>query len=96
VIIIWLCGEKVKAADLSDGDVMDYRGLSRYIKMSYGTLRQKVMKGELPHIKIGRSVRFSKKRIDEWLAKQEREPHGKKSGKGEGNGGGLANAGGSE
>ena len=48
-------------------DVMDYRGLSVYLKMAQGSLRRKVMRGEIPFYKIGQNVRFSKKRIDEWL-----------------------------
>ena len=54
-------------------DVMDYRGLSVYLKMAYGTLRHKVMRGEIPYFKIGRSVRFSRKQIDLWLEKHHRE-----------------------
>lgn len=48
-------------------EVMDYRGLSAYVKLAHGTLRHKVMKGEIPFFKIGSSVRFSKKDIDVWL-----------------------------
>jgi excisionase family DNA binding protein len=54
------------AAALPD-EVMDYRGLSAYVKMAHGTLRHKVMKGEIPFFKIGSSVRFSKRDIDVWL-----------------------------
>jgi len=53
-------------------EVMDYRGLSAYLKMAQGTLRHKVMRGEIPHFKIGHSVRFSKKRIDSWLGEYHR------------------------
>ena len=48
-------------------EVMDYRGLSAYLKMAQGTLRHRVMNGEIPYFKIGQSVRFSKKHIDLWL-----------------------------
>jgi len=51
-------------------DVMDYRGLSAYLKLSYGYLRHKVMNNEIPFVKIGASVRFSKKKIDIWLDKK--------------------------
>jgi len=55
-----------------DDEVMDYRCLSAYLKMPQGTLRQRVMRGEMPHFKIGRNVRFAKKDIDVWLAKHQR------------------------
>jgi len=48
-------------------EVMDYRGLSAYLKMAHNTLRHKVMRNEIPFYKIGSSVRFCKKDIDEWL-----------------------------
>jgi excisionase family DNA binding protein len=51
-------------------EVMNYRGLSEYTKFAQGTLRHKVMRGEIPYIKIGRSVRFTKKDINAWLEKQ--------------------------
>jgi excisionase family DNA binding protein len=86
-------GEKMNVTEPPSGDVMDYRGLSKYLKVPYGSLRHKVMKGEVPHIKIGRSVRFHKKRIDEWLTKQEREPQWEKSVKGRDGGGELFMAG---
>jgi excisionase family DNA binding protein len=86
----------MRATEAPPDDVMDYRGLSRYMKISYGTLRHKVMKGEIPHIKIGRSVRFDKKRIDQWLAKQAREPQRKKPADGRESGGESFPAGGNE
>jgi len=48
-------------------DVMNYRELSAYLKLSENTLRIKVMKGTIPSFKIDGAVRFSKKMIDEWL-----------------------------
>jgi excisionase family DNA binding protein len=53
---------------MNEDEVMDYRGLSVYLKMAHGTLRHKVMRGEIPFYKIGSSVRFAKKDIDAWLA----------------------------
>ena len=57
-------------------EVMDYRGLAVYVKLAEGTLRHKVMRGEIPYFKIGSSVRFSKKRIDGWLEEHNQEPKG--------------------
>ena len=58
----------MKVLEPPTDEVMDYRGLSVYLKAAQGTLRHKVMRGEIPYIKIGRSVRFVKKQIDVWLA----------------------------
>ena len=49
-------------------EVMNYRGLSMYLKMAEGTLRHWVMNDKIPHFKIGKSVRFAKKEIDKWLS----------------------------
>jgi len=57
----------MKLQEGSSDEVMNYRGLSLYLKMSQGTLRRKVMRGAIPYFKIGGSVRFSKKHIDLWL-----------------------------
>ena len=51
----------------SNDDVMNYKELSAYLKLSENTLRIKVMKGTIPSFKIDGAVRFSKKKIDEWL-----------------------------
>jgi len=51
----------------SNDDVMNYKELSGYLKLSESTLRIKVMKGTIPSFKIDGAVRFSKKKIDEWL-----------------------------
>jgi excisionase family DNA binding protein len=61
-------------------EVMDYRGLSKYLKFAYGTLRHKVMRGEIPFYKIGGSVRFSKRQIDAWLEEKQRKPGGMTNG----------------
>ena len=54
-------------------EVMSYKELSVYLKLSQGTLRQKVMKGEIPFSKIGGSVRFSKKTIDGWFEENQQK-----------------------
>jgi len=54
-------------------DVFDYRGLSAYLKLSPNTLRHKVADGKIPFFKIDGAVRFSKRRIDEWIEKLQRE-----------------------
>jgi excisionase family DNA binding protein len=55
-------------------DVMDYKGLSAYLKLSQSTLRHRVMRGKIPFFKIGFSVRFSKRDIDTWLEGYRKSP----------------------
>jgi len=51
-------------------EIMNYRGLSVYLKVAENTLRHWVMKGAIPYIKMGSSVRFVKKHIDAWMEGQ--------------------------
>ena len=57
----------------TNDDVMNYKQLSAYLKMGETTLRQKVMKGTIPSLKIDGAVRFSKTEIDEWLKGHKRK-----------------------
>jgi len=51
----------------SGDDVMNYKGLAAYLKLSQSSLRHKVIAGTIPFFRIDGAVRFSKKKIDEWL-----------------------------
>jgi len=63
----------MRGIEVRTDEVMDYRGLSVYLKVAEGTLRHWVMRGKIPCIKIGRSVRFAKKHIEMWLEGQTKE-----------------------
>ena len=70
----------IDPAELSaDEEVMNYKGLAVYLKMSAGSLRHKVMKNEIPFLKIDGAVRFSKKHIDAWLEEHLRKSKKNKS-----------------
>jgi excisionase family DNA binding protein len=69
----------MKLIEPENGEVMSYKGLSEYLKLSQGTLRHKVMKKQIPFFKIDQSVRFSKKLIDEWLQEHLQKTKKKKS-----------------
>jgi len=57
-----------------DDTVFDKKGLSEYLRLSESTINKMVSNKEIPHFKIqsGQSggVRFFKKDIDRWIAKQ--------------------------
>ncbi|MCL2443904.1 MAG: helix-turn-helix domain-containing protein [Treponema sp.] len=70
----------MKLIEPETDEVMNYKGLSLYLKLSAGTLRHKVMNNEIPFFKIGHNVRFSKKKIDAWLEDHHRKTKPKQSG----------------
>jgi len=57
----------MKEIEPSVDDVMSYKGLAAYLKLSQSSLRHKVMGGRIPFFRIDGAVRFSKKAIDEWI-----------------------------
>ena len=88
---------KVNVMETSTNEVMDYRGLSMYLKLSQGTLRHWVMHGKIPFYKIGSSVLFAKKHIDVWLEEHHQGLRRTRAGDGVDSGGELFPAtGGSE
>ena len=64
----------MKVGEPAADEIMDYEGLSLYLKMAQGSLRHRVMRGKIPFFKIGRNVRFAKKDIDVWLKQHKRSP----------------------
>ena len=69
----------MKLIEPATDEVMNYKGLSEYLKLSQGHLRHKVMRNEIPFFKIDGAVRFSKKKIDEWLEGHHRKTKPKQS-----------------
>ena len=53
--------------------VMSYKGLSAYLKISQGSLRLMVMRGQIPFNKIGKKVRFQKDMVDAWLENHQQQ-----------------------
>jgi len=45
-----------------------------FVKLSLQTIRRYTMNKEIPFHKIGRSVRYKKSEIEEWVEKREGEP----------------------
>ena len=66
-------GKNMRAIGPPTDEVMDYRGLSGYVKLVERMLRKKLIRGRIPFYKIGSSMMFSKKRIDAWLKEHKRE-----------------------
>lgn len=54
-------------------DVMDIRGLSKYLKLAPVTIYKMVKEGRIPCRRIGKSIRFPKGMIDRWLDQREHQ-----------------------
>ncbi len=55
-------------------DLMDVHELSELVKISVSSLYTLISQKRIPHIKVGRLVRFSPDRILEWLNENKVEP----------------------
>lgn len=52
--------------------LLDSKALSERLRVPLSRIRYEVFKGTIPHIKIGRTVRFSPKSIEEWIKQKSR------------------------
>jgi len=50
--------------------LMDVCGLAEYLVVSKDWIYKKVQQKSIPHAKVGSSIRFFRKEIDNWLEKQ--------------------------
>ena len=48
-------------------ELIDIDELAQSLKMSKGTIYNKVSKKEIPFLKIGGALRFSKSQIEKWI-----------------------------
>ena len=44
------------------------RELATYLRCSVSTVRRLVLRGKIPHYRLGKMVRFRRSEIDAWLA----------------------------
>ena len=59
--------------------LMKAKEVSRYLRCSVTTVRRLVAKGQIPHFRLGKLVRFRRNEIDAWLIMHhegERPPDG--------------------
>jgi excisionase family DNA binding protein len=53
---------------LDEPRVLDAQGAARYLSLGLDTLYRLVRSGELPHSRIGKSIRFRPEDLDEYIA----------------------------
>ena len=56
------------------GEVMDVAGVAEYLGFSPSTIYEKVQTKDIPHVRIGNSLRFPKAVIDRWLGESTIQP----------------------
>ena len=66
--------EPIKDASTNDESLMDIDDTARYLKTGKHWIYDRTRQGLIPHIKLGKYLRFSKSAIDAWLADQYRGP----------------------
>ncbi len=49
------------------GQLMTVQELASYLRCSVTTVRRIVARGEIPHYRLGKMVRFRRREIDTWL-----------------------------
>lgn len=60
--------------DALTGEVMDVPGVAAYLGFSSSTIYSKVRELDIPHVRIGNTLRFPKKEIDQWLSRNTVRP----------------------
>lgn len=48
--------------------LMTAQEVATYLRCSVSTVRRFVMRGEIPHYRLGKMVRFRRREVDSWLA----------------------------
>ncbi len=56
------------------GRLLEADDIARYIGMTTDWIYREVRAGRMPHIRLGRYVRFRRESIDAWLVARERGP----------------------
>jgi excisionase family DNA binding protein len=62
--------------DIEEGnnDLMTIEQAARQLKMSINRIRYELYLKRIPHLKIGRSIRFSRLQLNIWICNHEKNP----------------------
>ena len=52
---------------LSTPRLLDYKSAGVYLSLSYWSLRELVLNGEIPHLKFGKKVLIDRIDLDDWI-----------------------------
>ena len=62
-------GTSVIESDVLQPRLLSYEAATRYVSLSYWTVRHMVVEGVIPHIKSGKRVLIDVRDLDEWIEK---------------------------
>ena len=62
-------GASVRESDVLPPRLLSYEAATRYLSLSYWTVRHMVVEGVIPHIKSGKRVLIDVQDLDKWIAK---------------------------
>ena len=62
-------GTSVMESDVLLPRLLSYEAATRYLSLSYWTVRHMVVEGHIPHIKSGKRVLIDVQDLDEWIDK---------------------------
>ena len=47
--------------------LLDYKAAGAYLSLSYWSLRELVLNGEIPHLKFGKKILIDRQDLDAWI-----------------------------
>ena len=53
--------------------LLDYRSAGAYLSLSYWSLRELVLNGEIPHLKFGKKVLIDRRDLDDWIDRRKEQ-----------------------
>lgn len=59
-------------------ELLTYEEVAAQLRLSEATLRKWVSESRIPHVKLGRSVRFEKTELARWIDSVSKKEHGKR------------------
>ncbi len=62
-------GPSVRESDVLQPRLLSYEAATRYLSLSYWTVRHMVVEGHIPHIKSGKRVLIDVQDLDAWIEK---------------------------
>jgi excisionase family DNA binding protein len=64
---------KKNEGNVSEADIMNVHDLAKYLRMSEAKAYKLARQGDLPALRLGKSWRFRKDLIDDWMRKETEE-----------------------
>jgi excisionase family DNA binding protein len=53
--------------------LLDYKTAGVYMSLSYWSLRELVLNGEIPHMKFGKKVLIDRRDLDDWIDRRKEQ-----------------------